>query len=45
MLMAEPVMKADMAVNGMKSTIHPQRIRPIKQMMEPEIRASAEATT
>jgi len=39
------VMKAEMAVNGMKSTIQPQRMIPMKKMITPEMSASAEATT
>ncbi len=45
MLRAEPVINADMAVNEMKSTIHPQRTSPMKQMMLPAITARADATT
>ena len=45
MLRAEPVIKAEMAVRGMKSTIQPQRTRPMKQMMAPAITAGADATT
>ena len=45
MLMAEPVMKAEIAVKEMKSTIQPQRARPMKEMMAPATIARAEATT
>ena len=38
-------MKAEMAAKGMKSTIHPQRMSPIKQIIAPAMTASADATT
>src|SRR6266498_5494783 len=38
-------MKAEMALRGIKSTIHPQRTKPIKQMIAPAMIATAEATT
>jgi len=44
MLIAEPVMKAEMAVSEMNSTNHPSLARPMKQTIEPAIRASADAT-
>lgn len=44
-LMADPVMNADMAANEMKSTIRPRRTNPMKQMMAPATIASAEAIT
>ena len=43
MLMAEPVMKAEIAISGMKSTIQPQRIKPMNRMIAPQITAKAEA--
>ena len=45
MLIADPVIKAEIAVRGMKSTIHPHRINPMKQTIEPAIIAKAEAMT
>jgi hypothetical protein len=39
MLIAEPVIKAVIAVRGIHSTIQPTRARPIKRTMLPEIRA------
>lgn len=45
MLRAEPVMKAEMAVSEIRSTIQPQRARPMAIMMHPDINAKADATT
>lgn len=45
MLIAEPVMKAEMAVSEIRSTIQPQRTRPMVTMMHPAINAKADATT
>jgi len=42
-LMADPVMKADRAVRGIRLTIQPQRARPMPVMMAPERMANAEA--
>lgn len=44
-LMADPVMKAEMAGKEMNSTMKPNRARPRKEMMTPQMIASAEATT
>jgi hypothetical protein len=43
-LIAEPVMNADMAGREIKSTIHPSRAKPRKRTMEPEIIAKEDAT-
>ncbi|KAL9116339.1 MAG: hypothetical protein Q9187_007136, partial [Circinaria calcarea] len=45
MLIADPVMNAEIAAKEMKSTIHPRRASPRKQMMAPEITLSADAMT
>ena len=45
MLMADPVMKAATDAKEMKSTIQPQRMRPMKHMMAPQMMAKAEAIT
>lgn len=45
MLRAEPVMKAEMAVSEIRSTIQPQRARPMATMMHPAINAKADAMT
>ena len=45
MLRAEPVMKAEMAVSEIRSTIQPQRTMPMANMMHPAINAKADATT
>lgn len=45
MLIAEPVINAEIAHSGMKSTIQPARIKPMKRTIEPAIIASAEAIT
>lgn len=44
-LRAEPVMKAEIAVSEIRSTIQPQRVRPIVTMMHPDTKAKADATT
>lgn len=43
MLMADPVMKAEMDVSETKSTSHPNRANPMKQTMAPVIIDKAEA--
>jgi len=43
MFSADPVMKAEMDTNGMRSTIQPQRMRPMKTMMQPAMTARAVA--
>jgi len=45
MVRADPAMKADSAVSGMRSTIHPHRIRPTNNTMLPARMAKAEAMT
>lgn len=45
MLIAEPVIKADIATSGMRSTIQPTRINPMKMIIQPAITAKAEAMT
>ena len=45
MLIADPVINAEMAARGIKSTIRPPRMRPMKEMMAPATTANAEATT
>src|SRR5271155_112281 len=45
MLIADPVIKAEMAGNEMKSTIQPHLITPMKQMIAPAMIASADAMT
>lgn len=42
---AEPVMKADIDVSDIRSTIQPHRARPIAKIIHPEISARADATT
>jgi hypothetical protein len=44
MLMAEPVMKAEIAGNEIKSTIQPRRAKPRKRTMAPEMMANEDAT-
>ena len=44
-LRADPVMKAEMTVKEMNSTIQPHLIKPIKMIIDPAITASAEAMT
>ena len=45
MLMADPVMKADIADNEINSTIRPIRIKPMNVIMQPQMMARADATT
>lgn len=45
MLMADPVMNAEIADNEINSTIRPILIKPMKVMMQPQMMARAEATT
>ena len=45
MLIADPVMKALIAVSEIISTIQPMRIRPMKTMIHPQMTARAEAIT
>jgi len=45
MFRSEPVMKAEIAVSEIRSTIQPQRARPITTMMHPDIKAKADART
>lgn len=45
MLSADPVMKAEMAGRGIKSTIKPKRAKPKKQTIAPHMMAMAEAIT
>lgn len=45
MFKADPVMKAEIDVKDMRSTIQPQRRSPIAQMMPPATTARAEAIT
>jgi hypothetical protein len=44
MLIADPVMKAEMAGNEIKSTIHPSRAKPRNRTMAPEMMAKEDAT-
>jgi hypothetical protein len=43
MFSAEPVMKAEMETSGIRSTIQPHRMRPMKIMMQPAMTARAQA--
>jgi hypothetical protein len=43
MLIADPVIKADIETNGMSSTIRPNLIKPMKTIMTPQITAKAVA--
>jgi hypothetical protein len=43
-LIAEPVIKAEMAGKEIKSTIHPSRANPRKRTMAPEMMAREDAT-
>lgn len=45
MLMADPVMKAEMETKGIKSTIHPTRKSPMAVMIHPAMTAKDEART
>lgn len=42
---ADPVMKAEIEVNEIRSTIHPQRASPIAHMIPPATMANADAIT
>lgn len=45
MLMADPVMNAEIAASEMKSTIHPARTRPMATITTPQMTPKDEATT